>query len=681
MKIIQSKETVQIDNNHWTVTHDLRKGGALISVVFHKGRRGNVLTQPLAMGIGPCQDIHETNPTVLVRADQDEITLLFTGTLRDKTGRGNVGYAQSWIYRSYGAHRSQQIFFSGIKFDPRELVLGRFYIHPNYHRVLVQPRKQFWHDGLTETVHYGVAPQSFGFFADTGEGVQFIRGDDPAAWGYNPETLDTTFGDIGCAAAGAELVAELRPFKNHPAPAALLASAQECLSFGSFVGISNYKSRAYLPYTEVSVTSQPFPSDAEIRAFYELGVNVLRIHEGANYVNQTSDHWMDGNFPPYEGAQITEMKRMIRTAHMYGMRVIPYFMPLGVHPTSEAFRTHWREWQTMGIPNQMMRFSAVGDGQVWETYLCKESQFHNWLLDHVTKIIEEYDFDGLYFDSAGTTSLCFHPLHGRIPHATEDAFIRLLLSLRKRFPGKLIFHHQMTMDLNVIHANIVDHIINLEEYGLKMPEELRPLPFGLTAQRACASIGPVPQPWLPKDGEAVSPNLVMTKYKPGKEPTATRQLARRGLPYVIVHGAIPYLYTFMEKLTMGYHTVSDRLDDREGFYYFYRLLKPLAGYRFSEYYAPAERALSASADGIECALMVSDEGTVVILLTSIAAAVATDVVLKPSAEAAGPLHAGTWSKARMIASTRDAAVSLSGHTPAIALDTVHPDELYILEII
>ena len=92
MKVIQSAENVQVDNGHWTVTHDLRKGGALVSVVFHKGRHGNLLSRPLVMGVGAFQDIHETRPTVTVRETGDEIALLFTGTLKAAAGAGNAGF-------------------------------------------------------------------------------------------------------------------------------------------------------------------------------------------------------------------------------------------------------------------------------------------------------------------------------------------------------------------------------------------------------------------------------------------------------------------------------------------------------------------------------------------------------------------------------------------------------------
>lgn len=240
----------------------------------------------------------------------------------------------------------------------------------------------------------------------------------------------------------------------------------------------------------------------------------------------------------------------------------------------------------------------------------------------------------------------------------------------------------MTNDVNLIHANLVDHVINLEEYGLKTPEEFHPLPFGLTAQRACASIGPVPQPFLPKDGEAVAPGLVMVKYKPGKEPVPTRELARRGLPYFIVHGALPYLYTFMEKTTLGYHTAKDRLDDQEGFYYFYRLLKPLRQLAVKDYFAPPERALVASVDGLVCAALRTEDG-VALLLASTRPDAAYDVRLEADGEFRAELAPESWRRASVLAATRDVSVSLGNGTdgrPSIAMDIVCPGELYILMV-
>lgn len=670
-----------VDNGHWKAMHDLSQGGALISVCFHKGRNGNILVGPIAMGVGDYQDIHEAHPHLQVHEGEDEVELTFTGKLCNTSGPSQFGYAQSWIYRSYGAHRTQQIYGDIASMDPRTLVLGHIAVGKQYPHVLLELRRQSWHDGLREEIKSDSTPSSFGFFADTGEGIQFLRGDDIGAWGYDPATRTTSFGEFLCVANDGVLQATLKPFANLQAPT-LSGYGTESLGFDSFVGISNYKARPYLPYVEVSVTSQPFPSDAEIRAFHELGVNVLRIHEGANFVNQTIDHWMDGNFPPYAGLQLTEMKRLIRTAHMYGMKVIPYFMPGGVHPTSEAFRFHGREWQRMGIPNQMVRFSALGDGQVWETYLCLESEWRNWLLEHVSRIVEEYGFDGIYFDSPGGLAPCYNPQHARIPHACESAFLRLLMDSRKRFPGKLIFHHQMTLGVDLLRANIVDHIINFEEYGLKMPEEMRQLPFGFIAQRACASVAPTPQLFLPKDGEALTPALAMVKYKPGKNPTITRKYARQGFPYFIVHGALPYLYTFMEGVTLGYRTVQDRLDDNEGFYYFYKLLKPLGDFIVKDYYAPEEEALIPSADGIECAVLITDKGLVV-LLTSTRVEEIHNVRLETCSVFCNVLTPETWERVSIVASTHPAEVTIgkgSDGMPNMLMNDISPNELYVILI-
>lgn len=678
MIIRKEQNLIYVESDFWIAGHDTTKGGALVSVVFKKGRNGNILAAPLAMDVGPYSDIHEANPGVTIRECDDEARLLFTGTLRDAHGAGQILYAQEWRYRFYGAHRAQQIYQGEQRVDPREVCVARCRWAPHYRRLLVTSPRQSWHDGLQDAVNCPQTPASFGVFSDTGEGLQFIRGDDLTTWGFNPRTLCADYGEFVSRPAADSYGCELMPLKR----ATLREHGTEKLSFDSFLGITNYKSRPYLPFREVVVCSQPFPSDEEIKTLHDLGVNVLRIHEGSNFVNNTNDCWLDGVFPPYVGAQLSEMKRLIRTAHMYGIKVIPYFMPMGVHPLSPAFREHIREWQSSGAPNQVMRFSAVGDGQVWETYLCLESQWHNWLLEHIMRVVEEYGFDGVYLDGTGALGPCFHPDHARVPHAREEAVINLLLALRRRLPGKLLFHHQQTCDVNLIHANIVDHIINFEEHGWRTIDEMRPLPFGLVAQRACASVSPTPQLFLPKDGEPVSPALAFVKYKAGKGPTPSRAFARRGFPYFLVHGAVPYIYTFMEKAPLGYNTNLDKLRDEEGFYYFYRLLKALPTMPGTVYFAPEEQPLRANHPSLELAVLKSATG-LLILLTNTGKEARQNVALESNPLLRDELQADSWQAVKLLVATRPASCAVTraaANNPQITISVVDPDELYILDV-
>ncbi|MFH0796438.1 MAG: DUF6259 domain-containing protein [Candidatus Omnitrophota bacterium] len=683
MNIERQGSTITVGNGSWMCSHDLKKGGALCGISFTHGTHGNLLAAPLEMGVGYFLDIHESNPSVRVEEKKDSIVVTFTGTLKEKNGKGDIGYLQSWDYRDYGIHRLQQIFLNTKTVNPKDLILNRFRISKEYAKVQVLPSDnawQDWRDGMSEEFSYSIVPELFGFFAKTGAGIQFIRGDDTTIWGYDPSVMRTSLGEVECTKENhISFCFELRPWTKVSSLADVPSAGKESLSFDSFLGVTNYKSRPYLPHRELVIDSQPFLSDAEIHDLADIGINVLRIHEGANFVKFTADHWMDGTFPPFDGEQLTEMKRLIRTAHSHGIKVIPYFMPSGVHPVSPAFREHPREWQAMRIPNSTLVFSSPGDGQVWETYFCMASQWHNWILEHVTTVLNEYGFDGFYFDSVSFAN-CYNPLHGRVPHQSLNDGLKLLMTLRKRFPDKVIFNHQMSCGVNVLYANIVDHIINLEEYGLKTPEELRPFPFAVTVQRACASVSSVPQPFLPKDGEAVSPGLVMVKYKPGREPVPTRKLARKGFPYFLVHGILPYLYTFMEKLPLGYKNSGDRVTDTEGFYYFYRLLKVLDRYKVQRYFAPEENVLEPSEKDVVSTVLTTEQGYIV-LITSTAGKILKDVEITVNQKAPADIHR-KWKTVSLIASTRDTEVSLKkiGRNSMLLMKELHPDELYIVEI-
>ncbi|MFH0796764.1 MAG: DUF6259 domain-containing protein [Candidatus Omnitrophota bacterium] len=683
MKIEREGNLVSIGNGYWKCSHDMSKGGALCSVVFTAGRSGNLLSATLEMGINGFIDIHENKPSLRIKEENDEIVLTFTGLLRDGNGKSSFSYLQEWKYRAYGIRRLQQIFLNGKVANPKDFVLNRFRITGNYPHVQVLPRTadwQDWRDGTAEEFTCDVAPERFGFFAKTGEGIQFLRGDDTTLWGYDPSVMKNSFGEVECRKENSSSFCfELRPWAGVSSFKDVPAARGGCLSFDSFLGVTNYKSRPYLPYRELVIDSQPFLSDAEIKDLADIGVNVFRIHEDANYVKFTSDHWMGGNFPPYQGEQLAELKRLIRTAHAHGIKVICYFYPMGAHPTSPAFREHPREWQWMQVPNSAFAFASLGDGQVWTTDFCLTSQWHNWELEYVTTVMNEYGFDGFYYDSVSFHN-CFNPLHGRIPHQSLEEALKLLTTLRKRFPDKILFNHQMSCGVNVLYANIVDHIINFEEYGLENPEKFRPMPFSVTVQRACASVSPVPQPFLPKDGEAVSPQMAMVKYKPGKEPVPTREIARKGFPYFLVHGLLPYLYTFMEKLPLGYKTPADRVNDTEGFYYFYRLLKVLDQYKMLGYFAPEENVLVPSDKGVVSSVLQVEKGYI-ILITSVADKPLRDVTIKGNKEVPGIISQG-WKTVSLVASTRETEISLktSAGENTLSLKEALPDELYIVEI-
>jgi len=169
----------------------------------------------------------------------------------------------------------------------------------------------------------------------------------------------------------------------------------------------------------------------------------------------------------------------------------------------------------------------------------------------------------------------------------------------------------------------------------------------------------------------------MVKYVPGKGPTATRQLARRGFPYCIVHGVLPYLYTWMEVLTLGYRTHRDRMEDKEGFYYFYRMLKVLSNYEIEQYFSPAEKSLGAPG-GVISSVLKTREGCL-ILLTSIADGELKDAVISVNPEAAENLKSKAWRSAKVIASTNECHAGI-GQGGSVVVDSIGTNDLVIIEV-
>lgn len=613
LAIKREENIITASNSHWTVFHDLSSGGCISQVRFKQMNDAGMLTAPLETRLGSFSTASGTDIRYEVMARRDGAkSLLLTGKLLNQNGSTEFEYQFRYDYYDHGIRRVQRFFGDLSRLVPETFLIDVWHVASGYDNFLHQQLqgKQNWSVLGPESQELQGTPLTMGVFAGCGAGIQFLTGDQSGEWGIGPDYTGETPGKVSISKGEVSVA----PFAKISEEIWRELRNKDVLSLTSFIAPTNYKSRPYLPYREIVIDSQPFPTFGELRAWAKMGVNVLRIHEGGNMRGSTRDFWHDGVLPPYEGKQMDQMRRVIDTAHELGMKIIPYFMVGGVHPRSPAFKYHSEEWYSMGVPQEVMRFSTPGDGQIWENHMCLASDWRYWLLDHVSLCLERYDFDGAYFDASVGEGLCFNKIHGTESHGMKEGYLEFYRRLRYKFPDRIMFHHQLSHHINVMHANIADHIINLEERScIDDPLTLIPPPMGVRVQRACASIGPVPQPMLPQDGIPASPGLAFIQYKPGGEPTMSRERARRGFPAFIVHGMIPYLYTFTKDLPLGYHGPQEYLDDKEGFFYFYNMLKELDQFKFNGYLAPYEMAITSSSKQVHTALLHGNEAWALII--------------------------------------------------------------------
>lgn len=548
-----------MDNGFWRFVHDLRQGGAIAQLHFLQSCSGNFLSQPIELRCGQFRALNEKSPRVSVCRRPGRVTIEAEGRLTTSRGAPGPRYKTAYEYRNACLRVRQTL--SGVEGattssivrlgkDCRWLGVGA--------PVFLSPLEKLWYDLAAdgELPKMADVPYSWGGYSDQGFGVQFLVASIPGWWrGASRFHVEKTADGVAATT-------------SH--------RARGTLTWETAVAPTNFGRGEAYRYRQATICSQPFPSDTELRQLARLGVNLLCIHEGANWKNTSEDFWADGMDPPYPGPNLRELKRVIATCHRLGMKIIAYFCFCEVHPLSTAFRRHGPEWYQKFGPDYYMRWSHPGTDQLWGGLMCTASGWGRWLTRHITRILDEYGLDGVYLDGAGSTGVCWHPGHGGgIPHSTFNGHQGILESLRRRFPDKILAMHQVSYGFNVAQQNMADHVVTFEEFDRDRLPTAADLPISMRVVSSCAPTAIVPGIFGARGGVPLSPMLCYFSYQPGKEPIPTRERLRRGIPAFLLNGNIPYTYYFNEALMWDYQNDKDRRTDRIGIYALYRRLTRL----------------------------------------------------------------------------------------------------------
>jgi Domain of unknown function (DUF6259) len=140
-------------------------------------------------------------------------------------------------------------------------------------------------------------------------------------------------------------------------------------------------------------TQKPWvpPSDELVKFWAQIGVNL--IVGGADY-------WSGDYARPLEPEKT---KHFLKTAHRYGIKVIPYVTFSDYNFAAPGYQEHAAEWmssESIEFANEttLMCFDAKG----WRDRL--ERQWE--------ELLSNFDFDGLYIDQWFRTRLCWNSRHG-----------------------------------------------------------------------------------------------------------------------------------------------------------------------------------------------------------------------------------------------------------------------------
>lgn len=557
LKLQRNGSQLRFNNGYWCVVHDLDRGGTITDVRFLKRGNANFLAAPIEVRAGRYRSLRLVRQRVALRRTDRGYLLALEGRLTDSSGATGPHYRVEYDYSPacirvrhslWGASGPVTVWAVAFARDCGWVEVWR----PMFGAA--QPAHWSRVPGRGSIHALRDAPYSWGGYASDGAGIQFVMTEVPAWW-----SADTSRFTAGADRDAVRLESAQQAGGGKQTWSFIMAPT----SFG--------RGEAY-KYREVVICSQPFPSDADLRVLKDQGVNLVRIHEGANWKNDDEDFWMTGVYPPYPRENLREMKRVIATCHRLGLAIYPYFCLSENHPLSEAFLRHAWDWYFKQGPRQYLRWSGPLTDQIWGAPMCSMSGFGRWLTQHIEQIVSEYGFDGYYLDGTGT-QVCYNGRHGPLPHTTADSHQRVLEALRRRLPSRLMVLHQVcSYTLNVSQLNEADHLVTFEELGLNRVPRLSDMPPSFRVATACISTAIVPGIFVPRSGEALTPCLYGFAYKPGKEPRPSRKRLQAGIPVFLLEGAVPYTYYFNEELLYAYRTNRDRQTDREGFYALFRAL-------------------------------------------------------------------------------------------------------------
>ena len=149
--------------------------------------------------------------------------------------------------------------------------------------------------------------------------------------------------------------------------------------------------------------SAPFEGTDEITfdRLKRLGVNTLYLHEKWNDMQ---------NSPILTARTVRRIKYIVKEAHSRGIKVVPYFgyemSTLAPYYAEryEADATKMVEgnsrWHWYRIPEQK------------DTQVCQKSDWSEFFTAHIEKLLDEYDFDGVYLDGTTYVRPCLNTAHG-----------------------------------------------------------------------------------------------------------------------------------------------------------------------------------------------------------------------------------------------------------------------------
>jgi hypothetical protein len=544
----QTDSYLYVESAFWSVRHDLRRGGCVDEIRILYGSSANLLTAPSAATLDGHAESAETSPRVEVTQADGNVTIAMAGRLGDA-----ARYIHTYRYSPWSIKHT-------LRLEPdRPLIVKRFsatclsFADPVTHYSwgtsdYAKARPRYMHivgphyddifGEVTPTTGVlqsdGARPWSTSFIRRGLEGLQWCG--DSHAYAWDGLAAQRSF-SLTRNSTGVEL--DLAPIDADNA-----VELAQPVTLGWYWILPNVRRLGRRRYNEVVVQTNPFPSEEMLDVWRSRGVDLIRIHNDVDSVNASDDYWHDGRHPPFGPAKMQKLAEFIAAVHARGMRIIPYFSGWELSPDTPLYAAHAQEWYAPSRPGGKKRYTPNSGAGVYGGLMCPDSGWGQALENNIRAAIDELGCDGFYLDWS-SPGPCFNETHMPGQHNGIDGLLEMLERLRRDYPDKVIVIHSGGQLMWLLHHNLADQYVTLEEgkkQGGYTPESLDEYP--VTADYmgvGCAS---------------AVPNIYQG---------ADRVNLYRGMVHAVLMGLPPYTYIFQPE-AYGYAGWRAEADDPRGIF-------------------------------------------------------------------------------------------------------------------
>lgn len=480
---------LRLSTPYYTVTHDLKRGGAISEIRLTNGRATNLLIQPLAMRIETENGTHFTDlpdDKARVTHRQDGLTEIVTveSRLLDEQGRASHVSVRTVFAYHWGYLKIHRKFLSppaGVRVRevcPVTMVLAPSLSDYGYREGITEaegaPAFSFGSNrwGKMRRSHPADPPVTLSYvprsllFADAGvEGLEWFVSSDLSQWdlqltgqrGQARSQLTLQDQPPGIAVA-------IAPFFSTNATVVLSNACQ----FDFYLGLPLKEQSARSPWLHTSFNRNrgAWVTPAQIQRWAESGIQTVHCHNDGDYYGDGL-FWRDGSYPPYP--DLAKFDQVLTNCHQAGLRTATYFSNKELHPSTPEFQEHGMTWGRLNRAGKLQHNFYAGTNE-FGAQMCLRSGWIEFLKHSIDRVLENHPLDGVYYDW-NVALYCANGQHeGKAPgeaaagHWDIDELLDLMEWTRHRVgPNGLVIIHDTTTPMFSV-ENFSDHVV-ANEWG------------------------------------------------------------------------------------------------------------------------------------------------------------------------------------------------------------------------